>query len=380
MIGNFEGPRSMYPDEYDELVELQEKAQGVTKHYILTHYPHTAKRENIVFNNRFVIRKDEKIVSHVGLFPMEAIVDGSELKIGAIGDVATHSNYQGKGYMGKLMDYSVEKMKEREIPLSILWGDTQRYRHYGWETGGRKIIFHLSQRSTKPIEVGKEFTVREYEYKDLDKLIEIHEKEPLRIKRSKKDYKKLLERTQIQVWIGEEENSYVYAILNGNQIIEFGGDPSLVAKFFSYHLNHYPTGNLNVCLPYKDSQMLHLLYKISSGWKIVSLAMIKIIDLEKTLLSFKEQIQKKAELYGIEKGSSITLKMIDSNQKSTIIIEEEVEIKDEDCPNMIFLSDIEMVRLLFGLSPENFGKDKEQKKLLTFLFPLDFYVWGLDHV
>ncbi len=377
---NFEDPRIMLPEEYEELMDLQEKAQGVTRSYILTHWPHTAKRENIVFNNRFVISEEGKMVSHVGLFPMEAIADGSTVKIGAIGDVATHPDYQGKGYMGKLMEFAATKMKEREIPLSILWGDTQRYRHYGWETAGRKIVFHLNRHSVKEMKVGKEFNLRGYEKKDLDKIMEIHEREPSRIKRSKEGFEKLLERTQIQIWIGEEKDSCAYAVLDGSEVIEFGGDPSLIAKFFACYLSHYPISNMNLHLPYKNSQMLRVLYKISDNWKVVPLGMIKIIDLEKTLLGFKKQIQEKTELYGIGKESSITLKMTDSNQKATLVIGKKIEIRNEEGMNIIALSDIEMVRLLFGPSLESFGGNREEKRLLSFLFPLNFHVWGLDHV
>jgi len=108
--------------------------------------------------------------------------------------------------------------------------------------------------------------------------------------------------------------------------------------------------------------------------------MFKIVDLKKTLFSFREQIQSKTELYRIEKGTSITLEMTDSRQKATLIWEEEIKIEEQETQNVVSLSDIEMVRLLFGFSPENFAGDEEQKRLLVSLFPLDFYFWGLENV
>jgi predicted acetyltransferase len=378
---NYEGPRTMLPEEYDKVIDLAEKSYGYTKQYFLNYYPHTAKRENFIFEDHFVIKENGKLVSHVGLYPMEAIADSSKVKIGGIGDVGTHPYYQGKGYMGKLMNYSITKMKERKIPLSILWGDTQRYRHFGWETAGRKIVFHLSQRSIKSVEAGKGFILRGYDDKmDLEKIVKIHEKEPLRIKRSRKDYERLLERTQIQIWMGNEENFWGYAVLSGKEVIEFGGKPSLMAKLFSFILNHYSIGNLNVHLPYKDSEMLRTLYKISTGWEILPLGMIKIIDLKKTLFSFKAQIQAKVRFYKIGEGICLTFRMLDANQKASLVIGEEIEIKDKDSSNLISLSDIEMVRLLFGLFTEKLAGNKEQEKLLALLFPLNFYLWGLDHV
>ena len=379
MTKSIDGPRIMRPEEYDEVVDLAEKSFGDTRQHQLNHYP-SLKRENFIFDDHFIIKENDKLVSHAGLYPMAAVADRSEVKFGGIGDVATHPEYQGKGYMGKLMRYSVEKMKKRKIPLSILWGDTQRYRQYGWETSGRKIIFHLSKHSVKEIKAGKEFILRGGSGKeDLDRIIEIHENEPLRIKRSRKDYEKMLEKTQIQIWMGNERNIWAFAILNGKEVIEFGGDPSLTVKLFSFILNHY-SESLNIHSPYKDSEMLRNLYKISSSWEVVPLGMIKIIDLKQTLLSFKEQIQEKARCYGIERGNSVTLAMRDSKQEVSLVIGDEIEINDKEYPNVISLFDIEMVRLLFGPSPEKFAGNKEQERLLVSLSPLDFYLWGLDHV
>jgi len=377
----YEGPRSMYPEEYDELMDLKEIAYGSTKKHFLNYFPHSSKRENFVFEDHFILKEDKRIVSHVGLFPMEVITGKSKVKVGGIGGVGTHPDYQGKGYMGRLLKYSVEKMKERGIPLSILWGDTQRYRHFGWETAGRKIVFCLNQRSIKKVKVGEEFTLRGYDSKrDLHKIMEIHEKEPLRVKRTKKDYEEVLKRTQIQIWMGNEGNCSCYAVLNENAVIEFGGELSLVAKFFSFLLSHYPLNTLCIHYPYIDTEMLHYLYRVSSSWQILPLGMIKVIDLNKTLLSFKSEIQERAKIYGIPKGSFVTLKMKDSHQKAGLIVGEEIEVKDEESKEIVSLSDIEMVRLLFGPTPEEFGKNRKQERFLKAVFPLNFYVWWLDHI
>ncbi len=47
------------------------------------------------------------------------------------------------------------------------------------------------------------------------------------------------------------------------------------------------------------------------------MGMIKAVDLKETLFSFREQIQNKAKFYEVEKGSSLTLEVIDSNQRAS---------------------------------------------------------------
>jgi hypothetical protein len=275
-------------------------------------------------------------------------------------------------------------MREKDIPISFLGGDTQRYRHFGWETAGREIIFSLNRRSVsnvKNIEM-EGFLLREYKQKDdLDTIKNIHEAEPIRIKRSRKTYQELLKNTGIQAWIGEKDNHYCYAVLRrGDNVIEFGGRFSMVIKLFTFLLKNYHLNNLNVRLPYVDSEMLRTLYKISSSWKIFTLCMIKINDLKKTIFSFREQIKSKAEFHGINKGNSVNLGIRNSKEEISLSMQEGMEIINRKAGEIISLSDIEMVRLLFGPSAEKFGKDKEQKSLLNLLFPLDFYIWGLDRV
>lgn len=377
----YEGPRSMHPEEYDQVMDLKEIAYGSTRQHFFNSNPYNSKRENFVFGEHFVIKEDKKIVSHMRLLPLTVIINDCRIIVGAIGDVATHPDYQGRGYMGKLLRYSVEKMKERRIPISILWGDTQRYRHFGWETGGRKIVFYLNKRSTKKVKMGKEFMLRGYNSKvDLDKVIAIHERESLRVERTKKDYEGILKRMQIQIWMGNKGNSSSYAVLNNNVVVEFGGKPSLVTKLFSFLLSHYPLNALYVPLPYIDTEMLRSLYKVSSSWQISPLGMIKVIDLKKTLLSFASEIQEKAEIFGIPKGSSVTLKIKNTHQRVTLVKKNKIEIRSEESKNIVPLSEVEIVRLLFGLSPERFGKNEKQKRFLRAIFPLHFFVWWLDHI
>ncbi len=220
-----DGPRVILPGEYDELLELIEVSYGFTRTHYLNHFP-KARKENIIFENHFIIKERGRLVSHVGLYPMQAVACESNIKVGGIGDVATHPAYQGKGYMSKLLEYSMSEMRERDIPISFLGGDTQRYRHFGWETAGREIVFSLNRRSVSNIK-SKEmegFLLREYKQKDdLDKIINTHEAEPIRIKRSRKTYQELLKNTGIQTWIGEKDNHHCYAVLGrGGKVIEFG--------------------------------------------------------------------------------------------------------------------------------------------------------------
>ncbi len=380
MATTVEGPRAALPDEYDELMDLAEQSFRCPRGDQLNRSPQL-RRDHFAFENHFVMKENGRLVSHVGLYPMDAIADRARVRLGGIGDIATHSDYRGKRCMMRLLDYAMIKLKEKAIPLAILWGDTQRYRHFGWETAGSNMVFHISQRSVGSGHIGRGVTIRGYDKeRDLDRIVGIHEREPLRIKRTRRDYERLLDRAQDQAWVGEENHSWAYAVVRGNDVVEFGGRISLVAKLFSFILHRAPNETLSVHAPHRDTETVRMLYRISAGWQILTLGMIKIVDLRQTLLSFRGQIADRACSCGIERGSRITLEMRDSHQVASLVTADELKIEEKKAPDVVSLTDIEMVRLLFGPRVEDFGKSRKQKRLLSSLFPLDFYVWKLDHV
>ena len=376
-----EDPRSMYPDEYDKYMDLKEIAYGRTRKHFLNSNPYAAKRENFVPEEHLIIKESGRVVSHLRLLLMKIIAGDCTMKAGAVGEVGTHPDYRGRGHMESLLRNSVERMREKKIVLSILSGNTQRYRHFGWEMAGRKMVFRLNQRSTKEVIVGSEFTVKGYDGEaDLDRVMTIHEREPLRIERTERNYQGILARGDIDVWMGNEGGLDCYAVLKNDAVIEFGGKPSLVAKLFSFLLSTYPLTTLCVDSPYVDSEMLRSLYRVSFSWQISPQWMIKVIDLKETLLSFRPQIQEKGEICEILEGSAVTLRIKDGQQWVTLVKEDRIETKTEESGDVIPLSEIEIVRLLFGPSPEDFGRNNQQKNFLRAIFPLSFFVGWLDHI
>ena len=81
-----DGPRVMLPGEYDELLELIEVSYGLTRTHYLNHFP-KAKKENIIFENHFIIKERGRLVSHVALYPMQAVACEANIKVGGIGDI-----------------------------------------------------------------------------------------------------------------------------------------------------------------------------------------------------------------------------------------------------------------------------------------------------
>lgn len=219
---------------------------------------------------------------------MKIMVEDIVIEVGGIGGVATHPDYRRKGLMKNLLEFAISKMKERGCALSFLWGDRQRYGNFGWELGGRNLIITITLRSLLWQQV-KPKIVKRYSDEELEKIIGIHEKEELKVKRSREVYSLLIQKADVETWVGE--SSYIILAGEGTtrQVIECGGDHLEVLSIFLWFMQEFKVEKLEVWRPYRYSRLNHTLIETSSHWHIEPLVSIKIINLNKTLEGFKGQ-------------------------------------------------------------------------------------------
>ncbi|WP_234117282.1 GNAT family N-acetyltransferase [Clostridium hydrogenum] len=95
---------------------------------------------NRIFNSPFnnindfsYIEEGGKIISMMGIIEHVQRFGEREIKVGEINFVGTHPYYRKKGLIKKLMNYWIEEMKKRNIPLSFLFGIADFYQQFGFE-------------------------------------------------------------------------------------------------------------------------------------------------------------------------------------------------------------------------------------------------------
>lgn len=79
--------------------------------------------------------KDGKLASIMRLIPLEIFLQGTTLAMGGIAGVATWPEYRRQGQVGKLLQHSLQVMKDAGQSVSMLHPFSFAfYRRYGWET------------------------------------------------------------------------------------------------------------------------------------------------------------------------------------------------------------------------------------------------------
>ncbi|HIE44290.1 MAG TPA: GNAT family N-acetyltransferase [Candidatus Omnitrophica bacterium] len=371
--------------EYEEFMHFMEESYSYTKDFFPLRYPHLYTRDRINWEHKLVIREDGRIVSHVGIFILPVEADGVNVNIGGIGGVATLPEYRDRGHMSELLLYSFEKMREEGCSISWLGGDRQRYRVFDYELVGRVVHFTVTERSLRRTLNPEQIRFVRYrgERELLERIISCHENEPLKVKRSRRQYELLMDRIGVITYVGENRGKSAYVTVeglrSGEHVIEVGGDPLVLASLFMSLFNKGLYQSLTVLYPLYPTDIFSLLYKISSSWQIFPSCMIKILDIEEVLKAFIPQMEKRYEMNKLFPRLSFTLKMKDSNQQISIEIASKIKVGIREKGESIELCDSEMVSLLFGTFIPSIVL-KKSSSILNTIFPLDFYVWPLDHV
>lgn len=370
-------------EEFEEMMLFLEKSYGHSHYFFPRVFPHVWGEETIDYENRLIVKEKGKIVSHVGIFPLIMFIENTEIKMGGIGGVATLPEFRGKGYMSKLMNSSLQKMKENGYPLSILWGDRQRYGYFGYEITGKTVIFTLSRRSLRrSIKLPLVNPVRLEEKGDLlKKIIFIHNEEPIHIKRKKQDYALIFTKPGLVTYIGEREGKFAYSSFYGEQfpssLGECGGNPEILFSLIYNLLERWGRESIEIPFPYFPTNLFFSLLRVCSHWHFQSLGMVKILSLREIINSYYPFIERKAQRLGL-KGELI-LEIKESKERITLDLDSGLTLKENgEGDEKICLPEKEMVKVLFE-SPYMVNINKSSP-LLHLLFPLPLYIDPFDRI
>jgi GNAT superfamily N-acetyltransferase len=142
-----DGIRNLRLEEFGAFIRFLDRCYGFSPGMFEAGYPHMYHPTDELCAASYVMEREGRIVSHVGLYPIEVVVHGVTWPIGGIGGVGTLPEERGKGHMTRLLQTVVEVMRETEVPLSWLGGDRQRYNAFGWERAGQTYELTFTRRS-----------------------------------------------------------------------------------------------------------------------------------------------------------------------------------------------------------------------------------------
>jgi len=284
------------PKDYEEIQRVLEDAYGHSYNYFPNACPTVWRKETTDYRHTYLIREEKKIVSLIRLFPLDLILGPISVKAAGIGGVASSPSARGKGYMNQLMNYAAARMKKEGFPISVLWGDRHRYRAFGYENAGKTLNLTITQRGLHKAGVKPVFP-QKYSGQEnlLVKIIAAYEKNHYRKIRTKEGYALLYQKPGLLLFFAGDDKNFGYLALSDksgrNSCVEFGGSAPTILGIAGYAMERFGLSSLNFFFPEK-SIIPEPILQAASEWNIAFSAMLKIVDLEKTISLFTAQSEK----------------------------------------------------------------------------------------
>jgi len=202
----FEGPRSVKVSETGSLLRLLDRSFApYAKSGMRAEYPQIYGRMEQFPENHRVILHRGSIVAHVGVFPLNFVTPAGRVTAGGIGAVCTGEKYRGKGLMSDLLGEAVRWMKERDMPLSILWGNRYRYQRFGWEPAGSRYACSFADKALPAL---GGYRLRASIVGDTDRMIDslhaLHQRMSSRIDMDRETFLLTIRKVGRRVWIARD--------------------------------------------------------------------------------------------------------------------------------------------------------------------------------
>lgn len=371
--------RNLVPDEYDAFMRFLERCFGFSPGEFERYFPHTYRPCPELWASAYVVEHEGNLVSHVGLYPIEVVVEDQAIRIGGIGAVGTLPTERGKGHMTRLLYHVIDELRAQGYPLSWLGGDRQRYKTFGWERCGMTYGLSFSRRSLDRAGIAPVPIETRLPEDALDTVARCH---GLAKVYSRRPHLPLQLRMEgLRLWTAEDG----YAIASGQQfgplsILELVSASGQELGMIRSLLQWWSGGDqISWRVAACDDARLARLMPCAMGWRAGNWDMYRIVDLAGLLMAMKPLLVRRAA--GVrDLALSIGIREHDRTDVTTLVVRGgDVEVTaGRSAARYVEWTPVEAARLFLGGPAIAACADVPQA--LQALLPLPMYVPELDHV
>jgi len=140
---------------------------------------------------------DKKVIAHANLWPRDLEIQQTQIKVGLVGNVASHNQHRGQGHIKTLLTHLTNEAIKNQWAALILWSDlTQFYQKLGFSSVGSEYRFTLTEDQIDRLEgSGRQFIPTDSKTltkQQLNHLITIRHKTPGTLSRTFEEFSQLL--------------------------------------------------------------------------------------------------------------------------------------------------------------------------------------------
>jgi len=161
------------PEEYAEIYDMIEKAFKQSELERMIIRVTTGEDSNFQKGDLRVVKVDGKIVGMMMLIRRPLRVGTAIVNGAMVAPVATHPDYQRRGYCSAVMRNAIQYMKTQGFDLTILWGIPWLYPHYGYSPAMMKTELVIKPKRSSSAERGPH-DLRSFTESDLEQITRIY--------------------------------------------------------------------------------------------------------------------------------------------------------------------------------------------------------------
>ncbi len=387
-----DGPRLVRPEEFREAMTLAERCFGFESGGLKRRMPHCFDESKP--ERHAIVKRDGAVVSHVACVPAELRAGSARIECGGVAGVATDPDHRGEGYMTRLIEFWLERLDERTVPLAELEGDRVGYGRFGWENAGRERRYLITERSFGR-EPGGTDRVRQYRGpEDLDAIEPIHERERYRVSRDRRRYERLFDQRDLETLVFEGDRP-AYLAHRGSDptaILEFGGSREGLVALLATVLESADSGELAL-FTHPHHPLTALFREVAADWRTQPHRKLNVLDLTGTLEAYEpllaDRWRSMAQALGGDRSDSVTLALDGTEAGESVEASREAVAirttgdvlaveRTSRSPDVV-LDRRTMTRLLFG-SSDACWSIKRSRPILRSVLPLEYYFWQTETI
>ncbi len=332
-----------------------------------------------------LIKHQGRIIATVTVIPMVLKVAGIPVEVGVITGVVTLPEFRRQGMMVRLMQRANDMMREDKQPIGLLWGYRDRYRHFGFELGGKHTRYFIPRRKFRDATEAEKQKIREIRLPEDKKFIQgLTDVRNLYLKDSAEYH--------VRVFNRGIARSYIFDDLSHPAIVTINISPLLDAKYLEVHYANGRFEEILIVLNWlmsnsKCSECVFIgapfprerkedFFNFCEWSHSEHACNVRINDFERLMKQLQSSLSMKIEKTGYAVKLSMKQDGALSSWASCVRIDE-----DSDTCFAGTFSDTQMVKILFGPErPSELPFVGRKGGILDTLFPLSFTAPLLDMV
>jgi len=379
-----EALRTVTPEDYERFQRFLERCYGHGRGAFARWQPELFREDPEADDCHLMLEADGEILSHVGTYPIHLALGPAGLTVGGVGNVATHPDHRNRGYMARLMEASVGRMRDRGWSLSALWGDRQRYGHFGYERCGLRFVVQVSRRSLDRAEVVPS-EVNEFERGDPNvaaQIIALQQTLPYRTRRPQ--FALQLTRDGVRVFLGPDG----YLLSHGQSggylhVIEAVSPNDRLPELVRGAMDWTFGDGAELDFGPADADRMGRVVDAMGGWRAGDQGMLRIVDWTRLLQDVQPLLQQRAAglpaasiSVGCRWRDSVEWATVEWDGKALAVFPDRRVGRPSRPTDEVELELPHLTALVCG-GPH---PGRERLGLLAPLLPVPVHIPGLDHV